>query len=95
VIAKSFARIDMANLINWGLLPLQFVEAGDYDHIDQGDELELKGAVEFVKEGDNTVELYNKTKNAQYQVQLVATPRERRVVLAGGRFLEAKNMGSK
>jgi aconitate hydratase len=84
----------MVNLINWGLLQLQFVEAGDYDHIDQGDELELKGAVEFVKKGD-TVELYNKTKSAQYQVQLVATPRERRVVLAGGRFLEAKNMGSK
>ncbi len=94
VIAKSFARIHMANLINWGLIPLQFVEAEDYDNIDQGDDLELSGVIDFVKERD-TIELVNKTRNTQYQVRLVATPRERRVLIAGGRLSEAKAMGSK
>jgi len=94
VIAKSFARIHMANLINWGLIPLQFVEAEDYDNIDQGDELELAGVIDFVKERD-TIELVNKTKNTQYQVRLVATPRERRVLIAGGRLSEAKTIGSR
>ncbi|MBI2880921.1 MAG: aconitate hydratase [Candidatus Tectomicrobia bacterium] len=94
VIAKSFARIHMANLINWGLLPLQFVEADDYDHIEPGDVLELRGAVAFVKAGD-TAEVFNRTKNTQYHVRLVATPRERRVLIAGGRLSEAKAMGAK
>jgi aconitate hydratase len=94
VIAKSFARIHMANLINWGLIPLQFVEAEDFDHIDQGDELELNGVLEFVKDRES-IELVNKTKNTQYQVRLVATPRERRVLTAGGRLSEAKAMGSR
>ena len=39
VIAKSFARIHMANLINNGILPLTFVNEADYDKIDQGDVL--------------------------------------------------------
>ncbi|HEB71729.1 MAG TPA: aconitate hydratase, partial [Nitrospirae bacterium] len=41
VIVKSFARIHMANLINFGILPLTFENEADYDRIDQGDELEL------------------------------------------------------
>ena len=59
-----------------------------------GDELELSGVIDFVKERD-TIELVNKTKNTQYQVRLVATPRERRVLIAGGRLSEAKAIGSR
>ena len=49
VITKSFARIHMANLINFGIVPLTFKNADDYDRISEGDELEvtigdLKGA---------------------------------------------------
>ncbi|MEE8110439.1 MAG: aconitate hydratase [bacterium] len=93
VIAKSFARIHMANLINWGLLPLQFVEAEDSDHIDPGDELELRGALDFVKKGETAV-VVNRTKSTEFRVRLVATPRERRVLLVGGRLSEAKSMAS-
>ena len=39
VIAKSFARIHMANLVNSGILPLTFANEEDYEGIDQGDEL--------------------------------------------------------
>ncbi|MBR5881378.1 MAG: aconitate hydratase, partial [Clostridia bacterium] len=41
VVAKSFARIHVANLINAGILPLTFVNPDDYDKVSQGDELEL------------------------------------------------------
>ena len=39
VIAKSFARIHHANLINFGILPLQFVNEADYDAVEEGDVL--------------------------------------------------------
>ena len=41
VIAKSFARIHAANLINAGILPLTLENADDYDAIAEGDELVL------------------------------------------------------
>ena len=43
VIAKSLARIHMANLVNSGILPLTFANEEDYEGIDQGDELVLEG----------------------------------------------------
>jgi aconitate hydratase len=42
VIVKSFARIHLANLINFGILPLTFKDEGDYQWIDQGDEVEIE-----------------------------------------------------
>ena len=41
VIAKSFARIHRANLINFGVAPLEFANASDYDKLKQGDSLEI------------------------------------------------------
>lgn len=41
VIARSFARIHRANLINFGILPLTFEDEGDYNFCDQGDRIEL------------------------------------------------------
>ena len=41
VIAKSFARIHWQNLANFGILPLQFTDPGDYDRLDQGDVIRL------------------------------------------------------
>ena len=41
VLAKSFARIHRANLVNFGILPLILIDAADYDHIRAGDSLEL------------------------------------------------------
>jgi aconitate hydratase len=41
VIVKSFARIHLANLINFGIVPLTFVNKDDYNKIDQGDQLEI------------------------------------------------------
>jgi aconitate hydratase len=42
VIAKSFARIHAANLINAGILPLTFDDPGDYDRLKEGDTLAIR-----------------------------------------------------
>ena len=55
VIVKSFARIHLANLINFGILPLTFKDEGDYQWVDQGDEIEIE-----VDDLRNTVTLINK-----------------------------------
>ena len=41
VITKSFARIHQANLVNFGIVPLVFVNEADYDRIEQGDKVTL------------------------------------------------------
>ena len=42
VVVKSFARIHLANLINFGIVPLTFRNPEDYDRIDEGDNLEIE-----------------------------------------------------
>ena len=45
VIAKSFARIHLANLVNFGLIPFVFVDEDDFDRFDQGDSLSINTTV--------------------------------------------------
>ncbi len=83
VVAKSYARIHCANLANAGILPLEFINEGDYDCIDQMDELELPNVLEEIKNGSN-VTLINKTKGVTVKVNAILTERERQMVVAGG-----------
>jgi len=83
VIAKSFARIHMANLINSGILPLTFVDERDYDDIDQDDRLVIENAIEQIKQG-NVLIVKNITKNKEIKVGLNLSPRLKEVILAGG-----------
>ncbi|MFC2662179.1 MAG: aconitate hydratase [Eubacterium sp.] len=55
VIAKSFARIHAANLINAGILPLTFKDPADYDKLTQGDKLEISGVLEGLESGSFTL----------------------------------------
>ena len=83
VIAKSFARIHCANLVNAGILPLIFAEERDYDAVDQMDELELpdiRGAIESHRK----IIVRNVTKNTEFEVKEVLSDRQRQIVLAGG-----------
>jgi aconitate hydratase len=41
VVAKSFERIHAANLINFGILPLTFVDATDYEKLNAGDKVTI------------------------------------------------------
>ena len=84
VIAKSFARIHAANLINAGILPLTFVNEADYEKISQGDVLELADIRKHIEAGETTLTLVNKTTGAEIPVLCELTGRTKDIILAGG-----------
>ncbi len=84
VLSKSFARIHKANLVNYGILPLIFKNADDYDKISQGDILAVKDIHAFLSGTDENIEVYNKTKGESYKVLLQAEKRDRAILKAGG-----------
>ena len=90
VVAKSFARIHAANLINSGILPLTFENEADYDRIEQGDELEIPGIRKNVQDGTPMV-LINKTKGIEIPLTTVFTDRQKKMILAGGLLNATKN----
>jgi aconitate hydratase len=81
VLAKSFARIHRQNLINYGVLPLVFVETGDYERLQQGDVLKASDLREALRKHD-TIRLDCRGK--EIAVRHGLTPREVDVILAGG-----------
>ena len=83
VIAKSFARIHVANLINFGIVPMTFDDPADYDKIAEGDELVISGFAEAVATAD-TVILEDRTNGAKIPLRLSFTPRQRAILSAGG-----------
>jgi len=83
VIAKSFARIHMANLINSGIVPMTFENETDYDAIDINDELTIEDAINQIKKAD-TIVVRNLTKNTQFNAKVSFSNRQVEMVLAGG-----------
>ena len=82
VVAKSFARIHAANLINAGILPLTFANADDYEKLDQDDELSLVNLFEGMENG--AISLVNKTKNINIPLVCSFTDRQKAILKAGG-----------
>jgi len=87
VIVKSFARIHLANLINFGILPLTFENEDDYDKVDQDDTLELN--VSDLSSGK--LILSNRTKGIDIPVQHPLNDREIDIIKAGGALAYAKS----
>jgi aconitate hydratase len=85
VIAKSFARIHMDNLVNFGILPLTFASKQDYDNLTQGDTLELN--IDDLKE---TLTAANKTRNTKIKVNLNLSEQEKSQIKAGGKLAAIK-----
>ncbi len=83
VLAKSYARIHHANLVNVGILPLLFVHEEDYAAIEQGDEWEVVGIRRALEEGKDLV-LHNLTRRREIPLRYDLTERQVRVLLAGG-----------
>ena len=86
VIAISFARIHMANLINNGILPLTFADSEDYNKLDMLDDLVIENCrkqVEDAVEGKLVV-VKNITKGTQFNAVLSITNRQAGMLLAGG-----------
>ncbi|MEI6148568.1 MAG: aconitate hydratase [bacterium] len=84
VLAKSIERIHSANLVNFGILPLLFENAGDYEKIAQGDEWALEGAREAIKTGAERLVIRNVSRGVDVPVTATLTARQRDIILAGG-----------
>ena len=91
VIAKSMERIHNANLINFGILPLNFKNEEDYNRIDQGDALEIPNIKALLSESKNLI-VKNKTKGTEFEVTYALSERQKNVLLAGGTLSYMKNM---
>src|SRR5204863_4683847 len=83
VIAKNFARIHWQNLVNFGILPLEFAEPADYDRIEQDDVLVLDGLRDSLKD-DGGLVAENTTKGERYDLTHNLSPRQVDVILVGG-----------
>ena len=82
VITKSFARIHKANLVNFGIVPLTFLNEEDYDEICQDETITIEGLYYAVKEKDEVVLKTSGGKCISLKIDL--TQRQRDIVLCGG-----------
>lgn len=97
VVAKSYARIGWQNLINFGVIPLEFVNTGDYDRIAQGDIVRLDG-LDSALDKNEPVVLYNETKEEEYPLSYERlSDRQKYVVRTGGmiNYFKSKNIHTK
>ncbi|WP_313346865.1 aconitate hydratase [Sedimentibacter sp.] len=83
VIAKSFARIHKSNLINTGILPLEFSNPNDYNRIDFLDDIILVDVKESLM-SNKEIKAINKTKNFEFNLLCNAADREREILVSGG-----------
>jgi aconitate hydratase len=80
--AKSFARIHRANLINFGILPLEFQNDSDFELLAQGRLLSIENIADSLKKGASAIEAIAGSDRIAFKVDL--TPRQRQVMLSGG-----------
>ena len=90
VVAKSFARIHTANLINAGILPLTFVNENDYDELNQDDDLVLTNVFTSLESGDFT--LLDQTTGKEYKLKGQFTPRQQGILKAGSMLAYTKEV---
>ena len=81
VVAKSFARIHAANLVNAGILPLTFENESDYARFDQGDTLSLCQLHQGMDTGFVTL---RSDRGQEARLRCTLTPRQKAILLAGG-----------
>ncbi|NLM28424.1 MAG: aconitate hydratase [Clostridiaceae bacterium] len=81
VIAKSFARIHMANLVNFGIVPLVFSNPDDYDSIDIDDDIEIR-----IGDLTDDLILHNKTKGKNIKLMHSLSIMDSEILLSGGKL---------
>ncbi len=89
VVAKSFARIHAANLINAGILPLTFQNPEDYDALSQNDSLSFSNIRAGMAQGELVMTAGNKT----IKLLCELTERQQKILLAGGLLNYTKEEG--
>ena len=91
VIAKSFARIHVANLINAGILPVTFADPADYDDLKQDAKLVFTNIRQAMTDGKMTVT--DQTTGKVFEVICDLTQRQQQILLAGGLLNYTKEGG--
>ena len=84
VIVKSFARIHKANLINSGIVPMEFVNEEDYNRINHFDALVIDDMIKGLEAGELTVK--NSSGDYSFKVKVDLTSKEVEILKAGGRL---------
>ena len=81
-IAKSFARIHKANLVNFGIVPLEFANPEDYERVQQDDSLTFPELRQRVESGETEIPV--QIGDRTITTQLNVSPRQRRMLVKGG-----------
>jgi len=90
-IAKSFARIHKANLINFGVIPLTFADPQDYDFIKEGDTVSINGLRSSILKGEEIIMV--KIRDREIKTRLDVSLRHRKILAAGGLLNFIKGQG--
>jgi aconitate hydratase len=92
-IAKSYARIGWQNLVNFGIVPLEFVNNEDYEKLQQDHIIRLEGLREALESGEN-VKLVNESSGDEIELTYNLSDRQVQVILAGGviNYFRMKNV---
>ena len=84
VIVKSFARIHLANLINFGILPLTFENPTDFEQLSQGQEITIPDIPEKLQDAGGRISAKNATTGKLIALRFDLTPRQKQILRAGG-----------
>jgi aconitate hydratase len=83
VIAKSFERIHVSNLINHGIVPLQFMDTESYGRLQQGDDLELPWIVTELRRS-SLISVRSPEKGYEFKVKHGLSRRQVDILIQGG-----------
>lgn len=89
-IAKSFARIHKANLINFGIVPLVFADPCDYESVEQGSTIRIENVRTAVTDGRSQILVLVDGREVMTRLEL--SDRQRLILLAGGILNQAKQI---
>ncbi|MCC0722065.1 aconitate hydratase [Clostridioides sp. ZZV14-6044] len=92
VIVKSFARIHKANLINSGIIPMEFCDEKDYESLSLLDNLEIPNILDNLDSG--VLEVKNTSKGTSFKVKVELSSKEVDVLKAGGKLNYTKNQAN-
>jgi aconitate hydratase len=79
VIVRSFARIHLANLINFGIVPLTFKNPADYDGLEPGDQIQV-----VIGSLQGRISLRNVTDGTEAELVHTLSPLDAQILKAGG-----------
>jgi len=88
VLAKSFARIHKANLCNFGIVPLLFLDPADYGHLPKGTSIRLPDLRTRIERGDTEIPL--EVEGGTVKTCLEVSPRQREMLLAGSEIARVR-----